>query len=97
MTAMALSGFADSNRLMCALESGVGERIVMKAATLYPWSGFSSNISRSGAIGRSGEDSFSPARRYTVADTPTWAHPVPTPAGVLVKDESRLALWKLSP
>ena len=42
-------------------------------------------------------ESFSPERRYAVADTPTWAHPVPTPAGVLVKDESRLALWKLAP
>jgi len=40
---------------------------------------------------------FSPARRYPVAETPAWAHPVPTPAGVLVKDESRLALWKLAP
>jgi hypothetical protein len=24
-------------------------------------------------------------------------HPVPTPAGVLVKDESRLVLWRLAP
>ncbi len=45
----------------------------------------------------SGAESFSPVRRYTVADTPTWAHPVPTPAGVLVKEESSLALWKLAP
>jgi outer membrane protein assembly factor BamB len=44
-----------------------------------------------------GAESFSPVRRYPVADSPTWAHPVPTPAGVLVKDESRLALWKVSP
>ncbi len=44
-----------------------------------------------------GAPGFSPARRYTVADTPTWAHPVPTSAGVLVKDESKLALWKLEP
>jgi outer membrane protein assembly factor BamB len=40
---------------------------------------------------------FSPARRYTVADGPTWSHPVPTPGGILVKDDSSLALWKLAP
>jgi outer membrane protein assembly factor BamB len=40
--------------------------------------------------------SFSPVRRYAVADSSTWAHPVPTPSGLLVKDESRLALWRLS-
>jgi hypothetical protein len=41
--------------------------------------------------------SFSPVRRYTVADSPTWAQPIPTPSGVVVKDESKLALWKISP
>jgi outer membrane protein assembly factor BamB len=34
---------------------------------------------------------FAPLRRYKVADTPTWAHPVVTDQGVLVKDESQLA------
>ena len=29
--------------------------------------------------------------------TPLVVHPVPTPAGILVKDESKLALWKLEP
>ena len=38
-------------------------------------------------------------RRYTVADSPTWAHPVPVASsgaavdGVLIKDERQLALW----
>jgi outer membrane protein assembly factor BamB len=38
-------------------------------------------------------------RRYTVADSPTWAHPVPVASsggavdGVLVKDERQVALW----
>jgi outer membrane protein assembly factor BamB len=38
-------------------------------------------------------------RRYTVADSPTWAHPVPVASrsagvdGVLIKDERRVALW----
>jgi outer membrane protein assembly factor BamB len=44
-----------------------------------------------------GAPGFSPSSRYTVADTPTWAHPVPTTAGILVKDESGLTLWKLAP
>lgn len=44
-----------------------------------------------------GADKFSPVRRYTMADSPTWAHPVPTSAGILVKDESGLALWRLTP
>ena len=30
---------------------------------------------------------------YTVADSPTWAHPVPTSAGILIKDEETLTLW----
>lgn len=38
-------------------------------------------------------------RRYTVAETPTWAHPVPVAvggsatSGVLIKDERQLTLW----
>ncbi len=41
--------------------------------------------------------SLSPVKRYALAETPTWAHPVPTSAGVLVKDAESLALWKLAP
>ena len=37
--------------------------------------------------------SFEPVRRYLVADSATWAHPVPTGLGILVKDESSLSLW----
>lgn len=36
---------------------------------------------------------FAPLRRYTVADSQTWAHPVPTRGGFLIKDLSSLALW----
>ena len=32
-------------------------------------------------------------RRYTVADTPTWAHPVVLGNRVLVKDANSLILW----
>jgi outer membrane protein assembly factor BamB len=37
--------------------------------------------------------SFAPVRRYTVAESPTWAHPVPTSGGILIKDDSSLSLW----
>ena len=36
-------------------------------------------------------DSFAPARRYRVAESPTWAHPVVTGEGVLVKDRTKLS------
>lgn len=38
-------------------------------------------------------DEFAPLRRYTVADSQTWAHPVATRDGFLIKDLSSLALW----
>jgi len=34
-----------------------------------------------------------PIRKYKVADSPTWAHPVLLPGRVLVKDANTLALW----
>ena len=36
-------------------------------------------------------DTFAPARRYRVAESPTWAHPVVTGEGVLVKDRDHQA------
>jgi len=36
-------------------------------------------------------DAFAPSRRYRVAPSPTWAHPVVTGEGVLVKDRDSLA------
>ena len=36
---------------------------------------------------------FEPLRRYEVAPSPTWAHPVPLGDGVLVKDETHLTRW----
>jgi len=40
-------------------------------------------------------DTFAPIATYTVAQSPTWAHPVPTAKGVLVKDLDSLALLRL--
>jgi hypothetical protein len=40
---------------------------------------------------------FSPTRRYRIAETPTFAHPVPTELGILVKDEDGLSLYGRDP
>ncbi|MGH9627045.1 MAG: hypothetical protein ACRD7E_01585, partial [Bryobacteraceae bacterium] len=42
---------------------------------------------------RGNPEQFELVRRYTVAESPTWAHPVLTASGVLVKDASTLAFW----
>ena len=42
-------------------------------------------------------EAFAPLRRYPVADTPTWAHPVPLPDGLLIKDEAHLTAWRIPP
>jgi outer membrane protein assembly factor BamB len=39
---------------------------------------------------------FSPTRRYRVAESVTYAHPVPTRLGILVKDEVGLSLYGTS-
>jgi hypothetical protein len=36
---------------------------------------------------------FEPLRKYSVADSPTWAHPVLVGHGILIKDATNLALW----
>jgi outer membrane protein assembly factor BamB len=38
-------------------------------------------------------DAYEPLAEYEVASTPTWAHPVFTRRGVLIKDLETLALW----
>ena len=42
---------------------------------------------------RAGRKAFDVIRRYTVADSPVWAHPVPAGSGVLIKDEDTLAYY----
>jgi outer membrane protein assembly factor BamB len=42
---------------------------------------------------RDGE-TFAPVRRYSIAPSPTWAHPVVTDEGVLVKDRASLAFLR---
>jgi outer membrane protein assembly factor BamB len=46
-------------------------------------------------VARAGAKSFEPVRRYTVAESETWAHPAPLGSrGVLIKDFDTLALWE---
>lgn len=42
---------------------------------------------------RNSATAFEVVKRYKVADTPVWAHPVPAGRGVLIKDADTLAYW----
>jgi outer membrane protein assembly factor BamB len=46
-------------------------------------------------VARKSAKGFEPIRRYTVAESPTWAHPVVMGPRILIKDASTLALWSL--
>jgi outer membrane protein assembly factor BamB len=45
-------------------------------------------------VARQTDKSFEVLRKYTVADSPTWAHPVVMGRGILIKDATTLALWE---
>ena len=47
-------------------------------------------------VARANTASFDVVRRYTVADTPTWAHPVVDGNRIFVKDADALTLWTVS-
>ena len=42
-------------------------------------------------------DKFAPLIEYTVAESPTWAHPVIVGKWLFVKDENTLTAWKFEP
>jgi hypothetical protein len=44
-------------------------------------------------IARATGKSFELLRHYQVAESPTWAHPLVLPHGVVIKDATTLALW----
>jgi outer membrane protein assembly factor BamB len=44
-------------------------------------------------VARQSAKAFEPLRKYSVADSPTWAHPVVMGRGILIKDATNLALW----
>jgi hypothetical protein len=45
-------------------------------------------------VARQSDKAFEPLRKYSVADSPTWAHPVVLGRGILIKDATHLALWE---
>lgn len=45
-------------------------------------------------VARQNAKTFEPLRKYEVAGSPTWAHPVPLGHGILIKDATTLALWE---
>ncbi len=44
-------------------------------------------------VARQSDKAFEPLRKYSVAESATWAHPVVMGHGVLIKDANSLALW----
>jgi len=46
-------------------------------------------------VARAGAKGFEAVRRYTVAESPTWAHPLVLDGGIAIKDLDSLALWNL--
>jgi len=44
-------------------------------------------------VARQSGKAFETLRKYSVADSPTWAHPVVLGHGILIKDATTLALW----
>jgi hypothetical protein len=47
-------------------------------------------------VARSSQTGFQPLKRYTVADSATWAQPAITGNRIFVKDVTSLALWTLN-
>jgi outer membrane protein assembly factor BamB len=45
------------------------------------------------AVFRNSPSAFEVIKRYRIADSPVWAHPVPAGRGVLIKDAEALAYW----
>ncbi len=45
-------------------------------------------------VARQNDKAFEPVRKYSIADTPVWAHPVVMGHGILIKDANTLALWE---
>jgi outer membrane protein assembly factor BamB len=47
-------------------------------------------------VARKSAKAFEVVRKYTVADSPVWAHPAIIGNGILIKDSTMLALWSIS-
>jgi len=47
-------------------------------------------------VARKSAKAFEVVRKYTVADSPTWAYPAVVGNGILIKDSTTLAFWTIS-
>jgi outer membrane protein assembly factor BamB len=45
-------------------------------------------------VAKAAGDAYTELRRYKVADSPTWAHPIPAAEGWVIKDVNSLAYWQ---
>ena len=44
-------------------------------------------------VAKASAKAFEPVRRYSVADSPTWAQPLILEKGIVIKDAESLAFW----
>ena len=44
-------------------------------------------------VARRDRSKFDMVKRYTIADSPVWAHPVPAGRGILIKDAEKITYW----
>ena len=44
-------------------------------------------------VARQDAKEFAPVKRYTIAESPIWAHPAPAGRGLVIKDAESLTLW----
>jgi outer membrane protein assembly factor BamB len=47
------------------------------------------------AVLRQGRTGFDLVKKYTVGESPIWAHPAFTPNGILIKDAETLSMWSV--
>lgn len=83
---------ADTGRTLWLSEGRLGDN----AALVAPGRDLLALTTDSALIVARGDASaYAVVRTYTVADTPTWAHPALTKQGILVKDRESVALWRI--
>ena len=90
----------NKGQFLC-LEAATGEPLWMSKgrqgdnAALLAWEGKWLALKTDGEllVLEQGASAFAPLRRYRVAASETWAHPVVLPEGVLIKDFDGLGLW----
>jgi outer membrane protein assembly factor BamB len=106
LTCDRMLGFSNQKKgQLVALDARTGQKLwesegrLGDNAAIVLWGGYVMVLTSAGEllVLEAAAERFSPMRRYTVAESPTWAHPVPTSAGILVKDESHLTLWRPAP